>query len=74
MDAVHQGIPFSDLVTRGYVPVPQFNQWRSMYEYLQTNAVFRDDRATHSPKVDENTGELIEIPTPTVESEMPFPT
>lgn len=72
VEAVNQGTPFSDLVKRGYIPVPQFNQWRSMYEYLQGSTVFRNDRTTHSPKVDENTGELIEIPTPTNNSDFPF--
>ena len=57
-----QGIPFIHLVGQGQVPMPQFNQYKAMYDYIQ-DITFRNGRQTHSPKdsitVYESTGEVL---------------
>jgi hypothetical protein len=60
VDQVKNGVSFKDMVVKGQIPAPQFNQWRAMYEYLMFGNTFRNDRETHSPKVDPETGEVIE--------------
>lgn len=49
VDQVRNGVPFIELVTRGQIPAPQFNQWRSMYEYLVEYSTHRNGRETHTP-------------------------
>lgn len=58
------GVPFIALVGQGQVPMPQFNQYKAMYDYIQ-DMTFRNGRKTHSPKennlqVDLETGELLD--------------
>lgn len=57
VNAVQDGTTFIDLVTKGQIPAPQFNQWKSMYDYLQYEGTYRNNRPTHTPlpnKVDED--------------------
>lgn len=58
VDQVKKGVPLFDLVTKGQIPAPQFNQWRAMYDYLKFGDTFRSDRMSHTPKVDIETGEI----------------
>ena len=53
VNQVQAGVPLSDMLTRGQIPAPQFNQWRSMYEYLKYGDTYRNDRVTHTP-IDED--------------------
>lgn len=57
VNAVQGGSTFIDLVTKGQIPAPQFNQWKAMYDYLQYQSTYRNNRPTHTPlpnRVDEN--------------------
>ena len=60
INAIKSGKSFADLVNNGYVPVSQFNQWLSLYNYLHSDTLypFRNFRLSHSPKVNED-GEII---------------
>lgn len=60
VNQVQAGVPLSEMLTKGQIPAPQFNQWRAMYDYLKFGDTYRNDRVTHTPKVDEETGEIIE--------------
>lgn len=61
VEKISNGVSFIDLLKSGQIPAPQFNQWRSMYEFIQGDILCRNDRITHSPfgDVDNETGELI---------------
>lgn len=45
-----EGKPLLEMLKNGEIPAPQFNQWASIYSYVNGNTVFRSDRVTHSPK------------------------
>ena len=53
VNQVQAGVPLSDMLTKGQIPAPQFNQWRAMYEYLKYGDTYRSDRVTHTP-IDED--------------------
>lgn len=57
---VKEGASFLEMLQNGQIPAPQFNQWLQMYQYINGGLAFRNGRATHTPKVNEDTGELIE--------------
>lgn len=57
---VKEGASFLEMLQNGQIPAPQFNQWLQMYQYINGGMVYRNDRTTHTPKFDEDTGELIE--------------
>lgn len=59
VDQVKKGVPLSEMLTKGQIPAPQFNQWRAMYDYLKFGDTFRNDRVSHTPKVDTETGEIL---------------
>ena len=52
---VKEGASFLEMLQNG-----QFNQWLQMYQYINGGLAFRNGRATHTPKINEDTGELIE--------------
>lgn len=60
VNQVQNGVSLSDMLLKGQIPAPQFNQWRAMYDYLKGNETYRNDRTTHTPKVDPETGELLD--------------
>lgn len=55
---VLDGKSFLEMVKSGSIPVVQFNQWKSLYDYLTYGDTYRNDRQTHSPNVDPETGEI----------------
>lgn len=57
---VSEGASFLEMLQNGQIPAPQFNQWLSMYEFISHGQTFRNGRYSHSPKVNEETGEVIE--------------
>lgn len=59
VNQVKAGVEFNEMVNKGQIPVPQFNQWYSMYEYLRYGDTFRNYGISHTPKVDPETGETI---------------
>ena len=59
VNQVKNGVSLVEMITKGQIPAPQFNQWRAMYEYLKFGDTFRNDRVSHTPKVDTETGEVI---------------
>ena len=60
VNQVQSGVPLSDMLTKGQIPAPQFNQWRAMYEYLKYGDTYRNDRVNHTPNVNLDTGEIID--------------
>lgn len=62
VEQVKKGVPLAEMLTKGQIPAPQFNQWRSMYEYIKSeNIVIRAGRDTHTPVVNSDTGEVLEL-------------
>ena len=57
---VKEGASFLEMLQNGQIPAPQFNQWLQMYQYINGCMPYRNGRATHTPRFDEDTGELIE--------------
>lgn len=45
--AVENGIPFTELVTTGQIPVPLVNQYMKVYEMMAGNITFRADKKGH---------------------------
>lgn len=58
VNQVKMGIPLGEMLLKGQIPAPQFNQWKSMYEYLKCDETFRNGNETHTPLVNED-GEII---------------
>lgn len=58
--AVLNGATLYEMVCKGQIPAPQFKQWEAMYNMVSSNALCRGDSCTHSPLIDEETGEFIE--------------
>lgn len=52
--AVKDGTSLFEMVSSGQVPIHQFNQWASMYEYVQSNGLFRNGKRTHTPIIDDS--------------------
>ena len=59
VEKVKNGVSFQHLLSTGQIPAPQFNQWKSMYDYLQFGDVQRGDRQTHSPIINEDSNVII---------------
>lgn len=55
---VLNGKSLLELLKNGSIPAPQFNAWKSMYEFLKFGETYRDNRETHSPIIDPETGEI----------------
>lgn len=58
VNQVKMGVPLGEMLLKGQIPAPQFNQWKSMYEYLKCDETFRNGNETHTPLVNED-GEII---------------
>jgi hypothetical protein len=59
-EAVENGVPFEKLVINGQIPIQQIYAYQKTYEILQNSSTFRNSKETHTPKVDPETGEVIE--------------
>lgn len=59
-NAIQSGVSWEEYFSRGTVPIPQIRQFQIAFETLASNQTFRNGRVSHSPKVDETTGEVIE--------------
>lgn len=57
--AVENGQSFSQLLQMGAVPIQLIAQYEKAYDYLMSNRTHRNGRKTHTPIVDEETGEII---------------
>lgn len=62
VDQVKRGVPLSDMVTKGQIPAPQFNQWRAMYDYIRFGDTYRADRTSHTLLIDKSTGLILDQP------------
>lgn len=60
VEAVLRGVSLSDMLVKGQIPAPQFNQWKAMYDFLRAGDVYRSGQVSHTPKYDPETGEIIE--------------
>lgn len=60
LDAQAQGISFSQYFRSGAVPIPQFLQFKQAWELMALDRTERMGRETHTPRIDEITGEIIE--------------
>lgn len=59
-DAIEHGVTWDEYFSRGTVPIPQVAQFQTAWFLLQSNMTDRNGRATHSPKVDDSTGEILD--------------
>lgn len=59
LDAQAQGISFSQYFRSGAVPIPQFLQFKQAWELMALDRTERMGRETHTPRIDESTGEVI---------------
>ena len=50
VDRALAGETFEAMVLRGQIPVPQFHQWKALYEFITNSECSRDERVSHSPK------------------------
>lgn len=60
IEAKDQGLSFDEYLRRGSVPVQLFNQYQRAWEYLTFGGTDRNGRTTHTPRVDPDTGEILE--------------
>ena len=60
VEKVKSGTNFYDMVQSGQIPVPMFNQFLSMYTLIKNGETERNGKTTHTPKVNFETGEIIE--------------
>lgn len=60
IQAVDDGVSFSDYLKKGRVPISQIYAYQRAFELIANGGTYRNDRETHSPKVDIETGEIIE--------------
>ena len=60
VEQVKKGVPLAEMLTKGQIPAPQFNQWRAMYDYLKFGETYRNDHYSHTPKYDPVTGEILD--------------
>lgn len=58
VNQVKMGVPLGEMLLKGQIPAPQFNQWKAMYEFLKFDETFRNGNETHTPLVNED-GEII---------------
>lgn len=56
---VLEGKTFLEMVKNGSVPAPQFNAWKSLYDFLKFGETYRNGRETHTPNIDPDTGEIL---------------
>lgn len=47
--AIKNGTSFADMLSSGQVPVPQFLQWKAVYDFIHNGNTHRADRQTHTP-------------------------
>lgn len=57
--AVDDNVPFEELLSRGQIPVQQVYAYQRAYSLMQDYKTNRNERVTHSPKFDPDTGELL---------------
>jgi hypothetical protein len=60
MKAVEDGMSFSEYLKKGRVPITQIYAYQRAYELIACGETFRNGKETHTPKVDYETGEVIE--------------
>jgi hypothetical protein len=59
-NAIQSGVSWFEYFNRGTVPIPQITQFQKAFELIALNHTHRNGRISHSPKVDEATGEVLE--------------
>ena len=60
-DCVNSGVPFEDLVRRGFVPIPQIYQWSRCYTIMKFEGTNRGGRPNHEEGLAFNEdGELVD--------------
>lgn len=63
LDALNDGISFTEYIKRGSVPLQQFSQYKAAWDFLVESGTFRNGRTTHSPlqeNVNSETGEVLD--------------
>jgi hypothetical protein len=60
-DAVENGIPFAKLVMNGQIPIQQIHAYQKTYAILLNYSTFRNGNETHTPRIDLETGEIIDM-------------
>ena len=72
IEKINNGESFFDMLQSGQIPAVQFNQWRNMYDYVKNETLYRNNRETHSPLVDTQTGEILLKEVKCDDDEIPF--
>jgi hypothetical protein len=60
IDALQDGETPQSLIISGQVPLPMINNFLKLSDFIRYGSLYRDGRSTHTPKVNEETGEIIE--------------
>lgn len=60
VEAVELGLSFEQYVMRGSVPIPQIKQFQTAFELIRAQKTSRNDRKTHSPSIDADSGEVLD--------------
>jgi len=60
IQAVEDGLSFSEYLKKGRVPISQVYAYQRAFDLIAYDGTYRNDRETHSPRVDIETGEIIE--------------
>lgn len=58
-EAVDNGQSFVSLVKNGTIPVQLINQYMRVWDLITGNETYRDNRESHTPIVDPDTGEIM---------------
>lgn len=62
--AIKRGVTLGEMIEKGQIPAPQFNQWSAMYAWYKQYELDRAGRETHTPvlpghlQIDKITGEI----------------
>ena len=62
LDAQENGLTFAQFFRSGAVPIQQFLQFKNAWELMISDHTERSGRETHTPRVNEATGEVLEPP------------
>lgn len=60
VDKVKQGVSFEEMIISGQIPIGAFVQYEKMFQAIINTETYRNGRYTHTPKIDTDTGEVVE--------------
>jgi hypothetical protein len=60
IQAVNDGLSFSEYLKKGRVPIQQIYAYQKAFDLIAYDSTYRNDRTTHTPKIDPLTGEILD--------------